>query len=220
MSIFADESLEQEQRAAYLYSRMEEEMPWMSEGERSLAIQMLSAMMEGQDLEDVRTKLIDRDEGAAFCNAGTQLLKRFETHGGIDNLHQAIVLLRTALEHHPSGHPHRQTTMNNLANSLQTLFEQEGHMDALTEALQLHRGVLLLRPVGHPDHNISLVNLAGALRAVFEQKGDMNALTEAVQLHREALLLMPAGHPNRSILLNNLANTLHTMFKQKGAWIH
>ncbi|TEB23439.1 TPR-like protein [Coprinellus micaceus] len=136
--------------------------------------------------------------------------------GFVGDLEEAIMLHRQALELRPSGHPGRSSSLNNLANALQTNFEQSGFVGDLEEAIGLHRQVLELRPSGHPGRSSSLNNLANALQTNFRQSGFVGDLEEAIGLHRQVLELRPSGHPGRSSSLNNLANALQTNFEQSG----
>jgi hypothetical protein len=130
------------------------------------------------------------------------------------DLDEEITAFRHCLE--PAPNPDRSTSLNNLADALQTRFEQRGASNDLDEAISLHREALLVRPAPHPDRSTSLNNLANALQTSFEQRGASNDLDEAISLHREALLLSPAPHPDRSASLNNLAAALQTCFEQRG----
>jgi hypothetical protein len=83
--------------------------------------------------------------------------------GRNEDLEDAISSHREALTLHPPGHPDRSSSLNNLANALQTRFEQLGRVEDLEDAISSHREALTLRPPGHPDRSSSLNNLANAL---------------------------------------------------------
>ncbi|KAG2033260.1 CHAT domain-containing protein [Suillus americanus] len=123
---------------------------------------------------------------------------------------------RAALQRCRPGHPHRSSSLYNLAASLQNRFQQGGIMSDLDEAIELHRAALLLRPPGHSDRFASLNNLAICLQDRYEQRGIISDLDEAIELHRAALSLCSPGHSHRYLSLNNLANSLRTRFKQRG----
>ena len=134
----------------------------------------------------------------------------------MDDLEEAISLHREALALRPVPHPHRSTSLNNLANVLWIRFERKGPMDDLEQAILLLREALTLCPAPHPDRFLSLDGLARALSTRFMQKGHAGDLEEAILLHREALILCPTSHPRRSAPLSHLANALSTQFKQNG----
>ena len=157
------------------------------------------------------------DRPSVLDGLAISLATRFGQNGNMDDLNEAVQLLREALSLRPHGHPERSASLHNLANILQTRFKQNGSTDDLNEAVQLHREALSLQPHGHPGRSSSLDSLASSLQTRFEQSGSTDDLNEAVELHREALSLCPHGHPNRSSSLNNLAGSLQTRFKQNGS---
>jgi hypothetical protein len=131
-------------------------------------------------------------------------------------LERSILLHREALQLHQPGHPARDASLYNLANSLNTQFRQEGSLATLDEAIASHREALQLRPPGHPHRDASLNGLANCLRYRCEQQGELEMLDEAIDLHREALQLRSPGHPDRLKSLNNLAGALQIRFDQHG----
>ena len=141
---------------------------------------------------------------------------RFKQLGKLEDLEEAAVFHREALELRPPGHPLRYSSLESLATSIQTRFEQLGEVKDLETATALHREAVELCPPGHPNRSDSLNNLAGTVRARFEQLGKLEDLEEATVLLREALELRPPGHPNRSSTLNNLAGTFRVRFEQLG----
>ena len=78
----------------------------------------------------------------------------------MEDLQEAIVLDREALDLRPQGHPDRSMSLNNLANRFSALYNQLGAMQDLDKAIVLAREALDLRPQGHPDRSGSLVDLA------------------------------------------------------------
>ena len=146
------------------------------------------------------------------------LYDRFEQHGGIEYLGEAITHYRQLerFNRYPIGDHNRLTTLSNLAIAVQTRFNQLGNLDDLEEAITCYRQALALRSHGHPNHSDSLNNLADALSTRFEQLGGIEDLEEAITFYRQALDLRPHGHPNRSDSLNNLAWEVLTRFEQLG----
>ena len=143
-------------------------------------------------------------------------MTRFEQEGQQSDFDEAISLHRQALELFLPPHPHRSSSLNNLASALRTRFEQGGQRSDRNEAISLHRQALELRLPPHPDRSGSLNNLASALLTRFEEEGQRSDLDEAISLHRQALELQLPPHPNRSGSLNNLASALLIRFEQEG----
>ena len=94
-------------------------------------------------------------------NLATRFSARFDQLGAIQDLDEAIVLGREALDLDPQGHPDRSTSAINLANGLSTRYNQLGAVQDLDEAIVLDREALDLCPQGHPDREMSLTNQIG-----------------------------------------------------------
>ncbi|KAF8512788.1 CHAT domain-containing protein [Gautieria morchelliformis] len=144
------------------------------------------------------------------------LLARFQQSGGDEDLEGAIYLQRQALELFPASHPHRSSSVSNLATALLTRFEQSGQHEDLEKAISFHREALELRPAPHPDRPVSLTNLATALLTRFEQSGQHHDLETAISLARQAVDLYPAPNPRRSKCLTQLGCALRARFDQSG----
>jgi tetratricopeptide (TPR) repeat protein len=208
--------MNQEYIAAEMFRRVEEAFPSMPEEAMDLAMRMISAKLQGHNLDEFHEEAQSEDEGVALCNAGTQLLERFMQYGGLETLQEGVGMLRGALALFPQGHYNRGVALNNLANALMTQYKQDGDTSKLAETVDRHREALSLHPQGHPHRVVSLSNLATALMTQYEGDGDMSKLAEAVDRQREALSLCPQGHPDRARSLSNLANALQTQYKQDG----
>jgi hypothetical protein len=195
---------------------MEEAFPSMTEEAMDLAMRMISAGLQGHNLDELREEAESESKGVALCNAGTQLFKRFKQYGGLETLQEAVGMLRGALALFPQGHRNRGVALNNLAVALMTQYEQDGDTSKLAETVDRYREALSLHPQGHPDRASSLNNLANALITQYEQDGDTSKLAETVDRHREALSLRPQGHPDRAMSLGNLASALLTQYEQDG----
>jgi tetratricopeptide (TPR) repeat protein len=116
----------------------------------------------------------------------------------------------------PRPHPDRPSSLNNLANVLDTRFTQMGQYANLEEAVGLYREALTLFPAPHQERSGSLDNLARILHKQFDQTAELADLEEAIRLHREALELRPLSHPDRSYSLQNLADGLCARFCKTG----
>jgi tetratricopeptide (TPR) repeat protein len=198
----------QEYVAAEMFKRVEEDFPSMTEEGMDLVMRMISAKLQGQNLDELFEEAKSENEGVALWTTGVQLLESFQQHGGLETLQEAVDMLRGALARFPPGHRHRGAALSNLALALLTQYKYDGATSKLAETIDQDREALSLRPKGHPDRACSLNNLANALMTQYEQDGDTSKLAETVDRHREALSLRPPGHPDRATSLNNLANAL------------
>ena len=150
-----------------------------------------------------------------------QMLKRYPSRykqlGVMEDLDEAIVLGREALDLCPQGHHDRSMSLNNLADFLSFRWKQLGAMEDLDEAIVLDREALDICPQGHLYRPMALNNLAVHLSTRYNQLGMMEDLDEVIVRVREALRLCPQGHPDQSISLSNLADCLSSRYKQLGA---
>jgi CHAT domain-containing protein/tetratricopeptide (TPR) repeat protein len=153
----------------------------------------------------------------SLSNLAIGLSTQYEQLWVMQDLDEAIVLGREALDLRPTGHPLRSSCLNSLAIVLSNRYEQLGAMEDLNEAIVLDQEALDLCPQGHPDRSISLNNLAGRFSTRYNQLGEIEDLDEAIFFIREALDLRSQGHPLRSSSLSNLAIGLSTRYKQLGA---
>ncbi|KAG1805699.1 uncharacterized protein BJ212DRAFT_1391063 [Suillus subaureus] len=92
-----------------------------------------------------------------------------------------FVLHHDALTLHPPGHPHRRTTLNNLAFALKTRYDK------------LH-----LTSLGDPKRHVNLFNLSSALCSHFmhTQKNDIE---EVINLCPESLAVLSSLHSGREL---------------------
>ncbi|KAI6154922.1 hypothetical protein BKA82DRAFT_4072795 [Pisolithus tinctorius] len=183
----------------------------------------------------------DGRDGALFGLAYA-LYERYQAECKIDDLNEAIDLLRAALELRPveneRAHPHRDATLDNLATYLKCRFEKQAAIelklrpprrprrdstfDNLATYLKcrsilLLRAELKLRPPGHPLRDATLYGLAFYLKSRFDKQAAIGDLDEAISLLRAALELRPPGHPHRDATLHSLATYLKCRFDKQAA---
>ncbi|KAJ3526094.1 hypothetical protein NMY22_g10308 [Coprinellus aureogranulatus] len=144
--------------------------------------------------------LSDSDKGHMLFSLGTVLDDRHDYFGSLDDLEEAITVLRSALDARPPGHQDYENSLNNLSLAL----HKTGSTSDLQESIRLHLKMLELRPPGHPQRDITLHNLALTL----SKTGSPDDLQESIPLYREALELRPPGHPDRHTSLGTLADAL------------
>ena len=150
----------------------------------------------------------------ALNNLSGRLYTRYNHLEAMEDLDEAIVLVREALDLRPQGHPDRAMSLNSLAIHLSSRYNLLGATEDLDEAIVLDREALDLCPQGHPDRPSSLNNLAYCLSFRYKKLEAMEDLDEAIVLGQEAFNLCPQGHSNRSQSLENLARYLCNRFTQ------
>ncbi|KAI6023729.1 hypothetical protein BKA83DRAFT_537638 [Pisolithus microcarpus] len=142
---------------------------------------------------------------------------RFTKGGKLNDLDEAITLLREVLELRPSGHRARPSSLQELALCLLNRYDSQGAVADVEEAVTFARAALELRPPGHPDRAVSLFDLACNLWRRFKKHARMYDLEEALELHRAALKLRSYGHPNRSSSLQEVSLCLLNRYESQGA---
>ncbi|KDR78811.1 hypothetical protein GALMADRAFT_244388 [Galerina marginata CBS 339.88] len=175
---------------------------------------------EGSDEEtDDEEMDIDDEDGSedlsGFELAG-YLIEQFEESGTIDDLDQAIKLMREGVEGLPDDSEMYVAAMDGLSSAYSTRFEAFGQQSDLDEAILLGREVLKFASLFHRDGSTPLNNLADNLWTRFEQSGHIRDLDEAISLSKQALQLQPSPHPDRPVSLGNLATRLWTRFERLG----
>ncbi|KAG2339943.1 hypothetical protein BDR05DRAFT_833880, partial [Suillus weaverae] len=97
----------------------------------------------------------------------------------------------------PSGHPHHDTMLNNLAIALQTRCDKLHVSKDLNKAIAQYCNCLQLVQHDHPERHRVPCNLSLALCSHFMQTQVNGDVDEAIQLCQEALVSLPSLHPGR-----------------------
>ena len=103
----------------------------------------------------------------------------------MEDLNEAVVLDREALDLCLQGHPDRAMSLNNLAIDLVIRYEQLWGVEDLDEAIVLVRGALDLRPQGHPAQSRSLNDLARFLCNRFTRSNQLQDKEELFTLYTQ-----------------------------------
>ena len=74
----------------------------------------------------------------------------------MEDLEQAIMLGRAALDLRPEGHPDRSDSFHNLTVSLSDRYNKQAAIADFEDAIMLGRAALDPHPTGHPDQSNSL----------------------------------------------------------------
>ncbi|KAJ7692766.1 CHAT domain-containing protein [Mycena rosella] len=149
------------------------------------------------------------------------LHQRFELHGDIEDVNEAIGITEELLGAHSAPHPQRFIDLVNLAQLLEVRFEHQP--TALEDPNDIDKIIVFRREIsGLQDDSYEqskTLNLLGAaLRARFAMRQDLNDLEDAIKCHREALAINSTlvSQPKRAGILANLAIAVHMRFRQHG----
>ncbi|KAG1877227.1 CHAT domain-containing protein [Suillus subluteus] len=139
------------------------------------------------------------DRGSYLNELAVSLKYRFNHQGRPNDLDEAISLYEEALRLcladlyrevltlRPPGHPHRDTTLNNLGLALDTRYDKLHVIEDLNEAIDQYRESLLLMRLDDPERHLNLSNLSASLCSRFTQTQENKDIEEAINLCRESL---------------------------------
>jgi len=143
----------------------------------------------------------------ALARLGRVLQARYRRDGVLDDLHEAIRVLREAEVAHGCGHPNRAALVTLLGVALRERYERDGALEDLEEAVRYAREAVADvhgDDIGRPGR---LHNLGIALRLRHERLGEAADLIEARRLAQEARAAAPPGHPAFGMVRLGLGNT-------------
>ncbi|KAJ7621633.1 CHAT domain-containing protein [Mycena polygramma] len=156
----------------------------------------------------------------ADCSSAlaTMLVTRYLQNNDLQDIEEAIQLLRKAVNSSFSYHPDYSSLLNNLGVAFSTRFRDPQHRNLhdADDAIKAYEEALEVRPLAHPKHARALNNLANALQTRFKQlksESGKSDIDRAVDLHRRALTLRPVGDPGRGNSLTNLSGALMSRFE-------
>ncbi|WP_344190565.1 CHAT domain-containing protein [Acrocarpospora corrugata] len=147
------------------------------------------------------------------------LLGSYEETGELSALHQAVELLRNAMDATSPSHYGRIQILSNLGGALARLSERQQHRDPsmLEEAVRLGREAVTATPPNHPAPPQHLNELGLTLLVVFRKTQELSTVREAVEMFRQALDGAPVDHPARGRMLANLGIALQAEGTPAGA---
>ncbi|KAG1772942.1 hypothetical protein EV702DRAFT_1281242 [Suillus placidus] len=125
------------------------------------------------------------------------LVTRFQKRSDPDDITRAVSLYRKALTLRPPGHPHRDTTLSNLALALKTRYNTLHVDEDLNEAIDQYRESLRVMWHDHPERHRTLRNLSSALCSRFMQSWENEDVEEALNLCQDSMDALPLLHPDR-----------------------
>jgi tetratricopeptide (TPR) repeat protein/pimeloyl-ACP methyl ester carboxylesterase len=163
------------------------------------------------------------DTGTAFNDLGMALYALGERESATTRLEEAVVVYRTALQHHTRENAPLSwaKTQNNLGNVLSTLGERDGGTVRLEEAIDAYRSALLERTRDRVplDWAMTQSNLGTALGALADHDAGILHLEQAVDAYRLALEERTREKAPRAwaTTQNNLGTALTALGERKGS---
>ncbi|KAI9667773.1 MAG: hypothetical protein M1821_000592 [Bathelium mastoideum] len=157
------------------------------------------------------TKIASADPRIS-SSLGFYLGQRYERVGKIDDLKEAVQVLRQAVEITPTNSPDLASRLNNLSIILRCQYERTGSLDDLEEAIQVLRQAIKITPTNEPD---LLSNIGNPLLHRYQRIGKMEELEEAIQVSRQAIEVTSDSHPDPEIL-NGLGTQLYHRYERIG----
>jgi hypothetical protein len=150
-----------------------------------------------------------------FPALGTLLRVRYERHGRLDDLMEAVEVLRRAAEMESLGF-RRAQILYNLVVAVRRRFEQTREPADLHTMLEAAAEAVDESPADDPDRPLFLINLGQVLDALYGLTGDPDDLGQALTYWREAIGLLPPSSLLLTTGLNSLALGLIEQFKLSG----
>ncbi|KZV62925.1 hypothetical protein PENSPDRAFT_692083 [Peniophora sp. CONT] len=174
----------------------------------------------------------------ALCNLGHFLAHRYMLLENIEDLHEAIIVLGSAVElmsdghddkparlddicHRalnlgPDSHPDKALFSNHLGLALQQRFERLNDIHDLTGAITAHRVLVELTPDDHPNKPMRVGDLCTSLLSRHLHLNEDGELQTAISLLRQASLLLPESHPDRLKVLDSLDSAVQRRYERLG----
>lgn len=148
-----------------------------------------------------------------LTNLANSLHVRFDRHGDLDDLDQAIAIGRESVS---AARENRHVQLTNLGSVLTKRFERTGNLADLEEAVNACRDAVERIPADSPGRGECLSNLGVALRMRYDRTGNPEDLDDAVRTLNAAIIAIPNGHPMRPGIWSNLGFALSRMFERTG----
>ncbi|KIM81205.1 hypothetical protein PILCRDRAFT_821657 [Piloderma croceum F 1598] len=139
---------------------------------------------------------------------------RFRCTKDLNNLDEAIFLLREAIEACPESHPYHVDLLISLLVMLLTRYDKAGQHVDLLEGMRKYRDMLQIPNTDSTEIERLLQWVVVVL--LLEQSGQRTDLETAIAVLRKFLTISPIYHPNRLTAYSNLAAALTLRFHQSG----
>lgn len=146
-------------------------------------------------------------------NLGGRLHDRYLRTGNLDDLEEAVYVVREAVAMTPPDHPDCIGRLGNLSVALRDKYLWLRDMSDLESAIVTAREAVKKTPADHPSLNYCLNNLSNGLGSRFEVTRSEEDLQEAIKTARQAIEITSYEHPDTPALLNNLGTKLVCRFE-------
>jgi tetratricopeptide (TPR) repeat protein len=152
-----------------------------------------------------------------FLGFGTLLSDRFKHTGSMDDLDQAISMIRKGLNATPHDDSHQARFLYTLGNMLGDRFKHTGSMDDLDQAISIVRNGLNATPHDDSEQARFLYTLGNMLGDRFKHTGSMDDLDQAISITRSGLDATPYDDSHQARFLYTLGKLLGDRFKHTGS---
>jgi tetratricopeptide (TPR) repeat protein len=144
---------------------------------------------------------------AQLKELGDAFLARYDFHGEIPALDDAISAYEQSLSLRGEGHKRHGVAVGDLGRALwRSCRDNREDGTRLSQCVGLLDEAAQLHPPGHPARDIWLSTLAMASELLFKEEGGMNTLEKAIRLSEESLQLRVSSHPTREPFPQSLLN--------------
>ncbi|OGE48761.1 hypothetical protein PENARI_c026G10257 [Penicillium arizonense] len=172
-------------------------------------IQDLEEAVEKAKWAELQAKNLEHSVYARILGVlGNILERRFQCMGQIEDLEEAIQVLRHAVEISSDNHLCLSYFLHSLGNKLGARYNHTEKIEDLEEVVQVSRQMVKATPNAHPSLPGGLSYLGHGLRLRYERIGMMDDLEEAVQVSRQAVNLTPDNHADLPSRLHTLGQAL------------
>ncbi|KAJ2912256.1 hypothetical protein MD484_g8150, partial [Candolleomyces efflorescens] len=148
-------------------------------------------------------------------NLGISLRLRFERHGDLSDIQEAINAQQKVARMTPSDHADYPIRLTSLGNSFLSRYARTKDRSDLEEAIELQKRAVSVTPIEHPQHPARLMNLSLALRTRAELTRQMPDFDQAITVLETARNLESAGNDPAllSDILDSLGNVFHAKYR-------
>lgn len=158
-----------------------------------------------------------RDQGRRLANAASKLIHLHKRTKSLEDLKQAVDLLRAAVEATPFDHVRRHKRLHNLAVNLGRLYRETRSASHLLEAIDIGREVSTGFYGNNADKARYLGDLGTAIWDRYQMTDCLGDLHEFIQISKEALSTCMRDSSYRFKLLNDVGVGLGEQHMKTGS---
>ena len=148
--------------------------------------------------------------------AGMLLQSRYQLHGDIEDLNDAVSLfieILDWLEEYPKAYA---SVLSNISSALQLRFSHTGNKHDVDQSVESARMAVEATSIEREERTSYLNNFASALYIRYLSTGVQDDLDQAISIMRESISLTPTESARRNMRLNNLAALYQERFSRIG----